>query len=141
MHLKKNLCDLSRTYGNTYLLTFNPPKIIFSTTISFSDSLVTNFVQLCIQSSFLLYESSLQNDNRGVWVKIRMKTLYQETWKWNYGGELVQHTMCKRGQKWIALLVQHPETRFSEPPFSEILDLMNILQLPFSYFTLYPDSI
>ena len=34
-----------------------------------------------------------------------------------------------------------PETRFSEPQFSEILDLMNKLQLPFSYFTLYPDSI
>ena len=29
-----------------------------------------------------------------------------------------------------------PETRFSE-----ILDLMNKLQLPFSYFTLYPDMI
>ena len=29
-----------------------------------------------------------------------------------------------------------PETRFSE-----ILDLMNKLQLPFSYFTLYPDLI
>ena len=29
-----------------------------------------------------------------------------------------------------------PETRFSE-----ILDLMNKLQLPFSYFTRYPDSI
>ena len=27
------------------------------------------------------------------------------------------------------------ETRFSEPQFSEILDLMNKLQLPFSYFT------
>ena len=30
-----------------------------------------------------------------------------------------------------------PETRFSEPRFSEILNLMNELQLPFSYFTLY----
>ena len=29
-----------------------------------------------------------------------------------------------------------PKTRFSEPQFSEILDLMNKLQLPFSYFTL-----
>ena len=29
------------------------------------------------------------------------------------------------------------ETRFSEPRFSEILDLMNKLQLTFSYFTLY----
>ena len=39
-----------------------------------------------------------------------------------------------------------PETRFSEPQssearFSEILNLMNKLQFPFSYFTLYPDSI
>ena len=34
-----------------------------------------------------------------------------------------------------------PETRFSESRFSEILDLMNKLQLPFSYFTLYSDSI
>ena len=30
---------------------------------------------------------------------------------------------------------------FSEPRFSEILDLMNKLQPSFSYFTLYPDSI
>ena len=30
-----------------------------------------------------------------------------------------------------------PDTRFSEPQVSEILDLMNKLQLPFSYFTLY----
>ena len=28
-----------------------------------------------------------------------------------------------------------PEAQFSEPQFSEILDLMNKLQLPFSYFT------
>ena len=34
-----------------------------------------------------------------------------------------------------------PEIRFSEPRFSEILNLMNKPQLPFSYFTLYPDSI
>ena len=34
-----------------------------------------------------------------------------------------------------------PETRFSEPRFSEILDLVNKLQLPFSYSTLYPDSV
>ena len=34
-----------------------------------------------------------------------------------------------------------PETRFSEPRYSEILNLMNKLQLPFSYFTLYSDSI
>ena len=34
-----------------------------------------------------------------------------------------------------------PKTRFSEPQFSEMLQLMNSLQLPFSYFTLYPDSI
>ena len=31
--------------------------------------------------------------------------------------------------------------RFSEPRFSEILDLMNKLQYPFSYFTLYRDPI
>ena len=29
------------------------------------------------------------------------------------------------------------KTRFSKPQFSEILDLMNKLQLAFSYFTLY----
>ena len=34
-----------------------------------------------------------------------------------------------------------PENPFSEPQFSEIFDLMNKLQLPFTYFTLYPDSI
>ena len=34
-----------------------------------------------------------------------------------------------------------PKTRFSEPRFSEILNLMNKPQLPFSYFTLYSDSI
>ena len=34
-----------------------------------------------------------------------------------------------------------PETPFSEPQFNEIFDLMNKLQLPFTYFTLYPDSI
>ena len=33
------------------------------------------------------------------------------------------------------------KTRFSEPRFCEILNLMNKIQLPFSYFTLYPDSI
>ena len=38
-------------------------------------------------------------------------------------------------------IISTPETRFSEPQFSEILDLMNELQLPFSYFTLYLDSI
>ena len=32
-----------------------------------------------------------------------------------------------------------PETRFSEPRFSEILNLM--VKLPFSYFTFYPESI
>ena len=31
--------------------------------------------------------------------------------------------------------------QLSEPQFSEMLDLMNELQLPFSYFTLYLDSI
>ena len=30
-----------------------------------------------------------------------------------------------------------PKTRFSDFRFSEILDLMNKLQLPFSYFTLF----
>ena len=34
-----------------------------------------------------------------------------------------------------------PKTQFSEPRFSEILDLMNELQLPFSYVTLYPDHV
>ena len=34
-----------------------------------------------------------------------------------------------------------PETRFSEFLFSEMLDLMNKLQLTFSYFTLYSDLI
>ena len=32
------------------------------------------------------------------------------------------------------------ESRFSEPQFSEILDIMDKIQLPFSYFTLYLDS-
>ena len=34
-----------------------------------------------------------------------------------------------------------PETRFSEPRFSEILDLMNKLHLTFSYFTVFSYSI
>ena len=34
-----------------------------------------------------------------------------------------------------------PETQFSEPRFSEILKIMNKLQLTFLYMTLYPDSI
>ena len=34
-----------------------------------------------------------------------------------------------------------PETRFCEPRYSEILNSMKKLQLPFSYFALYPDSI
>ena len=34
-----------------------------------------------------------------------------------------------------------PKTRFSEPQYSETLNLMNKFLLPFSYFTLYPDSI
>ena len=34
-----------------------------------------------------------------------------------------------------------PETRFSELQFSEILDLMNKLELPFTYFTLYSNTI
>ena len=37
--------------------------------------------------------------------------------------------------------VSTPKTRFCEPQFSEILNLMNKLQIPFSYFTLYPDLI
>ena len=36
--------------------------------------------------------------------------------------------------------IHTPETRFSELRFSEILNLMNKLYLPFSYFTLYPNS-
>ena len=39
------------------------------------------------------------------------------------------------------LELRTPETQFSEPRFSEILDLMNKLQVPFSYFIFYPDSI
>ena len=34
-----------------------------------------------------------------------------------------------------------PKTGFSEPQFSEVLNLMNKIQLPFSYFTFYPDFI
>ena len=34
-----------------------------------------------------------------------------------------------------------PETRFSEPWFSEMLDVMNKFHLRISYFTLYPYSI
>ena len=33
-----------------------------------------------------------------------------------------------------------PENRFSKPRFSDILNLMNKIQLPFPYFTLDPDS-
>ena len=40
----------------------------------------------------------------------------------------------------ICMYVCTPETRFSDPRFSEILDLVNKTQLP-SYFTKYPDSI
>ena len=39
------------------------------------------------------------------------------------------------------LVLYKPESRISEPRFSEILDLMNKLELPFLYCTLYPDSI
>ena len=42
---------------------------------------------------------------------------------------------------WMKNAFNNPKTRFSEPRFSEILDLMNKIQLPFSYSTLYPDSI
>ena len=48
---------------------------------------------------------------------------------------LILHMLC------IVGIVSTPKTRFSEPRFSEILNLMNKLQLPFSYFTLYSDSI
>ena len=34
-----------------------------------------------------------------------------------------------------------PKTQFSELRFSELLDLLKKPQLPFSYFTLCPDSI
>ena len=37
--------------------------------------------------------------------------------------------------------ITSPETRFSEPRFSEMLKSMDKFQLPFSYFTLYPYSI
>ena len=37
------------------------------------------------------------------------------------------------------MYINTPKTRFSKPRFSEILNLMNKLQLLFSYFTLYPD--
>ena len=40
-----------------------------------------------------------------------------------------------------ATIYIHPKTRFSEPQFSEILNLMNKLQLPFSYFTLFHNNI
>ena len=41
----------------------------------------------------------------------------------------------------ITFFCSTTKTWFSEPRFSEILDLMNKPQLPFSYFTLYPDLI
>ena len=39
------------------------------------------------------------------------------------------------------LLYRTPETRFSEPRFSETHDLMNKLSSFFTYFALYPESI
>ena len=39
------------------------------------------------------------------------------------------------------MLIHTPETRFSESQVSERLDLMNELQLPFSYFILYTGTI
>ena len=53
--------------------------------------------------------------------------------------ELRYFDVLLKGNYDFELLGVHP--RFSEPQFSEIIDLMNKLQLPFSYFTLYPDSI
>ena len=52
------------------------------------------------------------------------------------------HSNCKIPVKFnnvaytVGRYLSTPETRFSE-----ILDFMNKLQLPFSYFTLYSDSI
>ena len=50
-------------------------------------------------------------------------------------------TYFSKAKRKIGMLLNTLKTRFSEPRFSEIIDLMNKLQLPFSYFTLYPDSI
>ena len=46
----------------------------------------------------------------------------------------------KNRTNFIIVYIYTPETRFSDPRFSEILDLVNKTQLP-SYFTKYPDSI
>ena len=55
---------------------------------------------------------------------------------YHFGLQLIYYkqVLCRNRQ------IGTPETRFSEPQFSEVLDLMNKLQLPFSYFTLYSDS-
>ena len=49
-------------------------------------------------------------------------------------GKLVSLFCISRKWPWKCYT---PETRFSELRFSEILNLMNKLQLPFLYFTLY----
>ena len=53
-------------------------------------------------------------------------------------GQIVSQFTFDQVKKVTSILVENStlETRFSEPRFSEILDLMNKLQLPFSYFTL-----
>ena len=53
----------------------------------------------------------------------------------------VQNRIYTLYMKYIQCRLNTPKTRFSESQFSEILDLMNELQLPFSYFTVYSDSI
>ena len=45
------------------------------------------------------------------------------------------------GSDFIFLIYSGPQTWFSEPQFSKILNSMNEIQLPFSYFTLHPDLI
>ena len=53
----------------------------------------------------------------------------------------LQKNVALHGFMTLCLCLYTPETQFSEPRFSEILNLMNKLRLFFSYFTLYPDSI
>ena len=59
--------------------------------------------------------------------------------------EIRQHNAFNSFDEWMRLLYisepSTPKTWFSEPRFSEILDLMNKILLPFSYSTLYQDSI
>ena len=54
---------------------------------------------------------------------------------------LGQHSCTDFAFNFFEKKYKTPKTGFSEPGFSEILDLMNKLQLPFSYSSLYPDSI